>query len=57
MRLLLWTSLCFVALALNNALLFADVVLVPGVDLSLWRNAAALVGLLVLLHGLVWDAR
>ncbi|MGH7898586.1 MAG: DUF5985 family protein [Candidatus Binatia bacterium] len=56
-RLLLWTSLCFVALALNNSLLFADLVLVPGMDLSTWRNAVAVAGILVLLHGLIWDAR
>ena len=52
--LLLWSSLCFVGLALNNALLFVDVVVTPSVDLSLYRGLIALAALLVLLFGLVW---
>jgi hypothetical protein len=56
-RLLLWTALCFVGLALNNILLFVDMVLVPGVDLSLVRNLPALAGLAVLLVGMIWDSR
>jgi hypothetical protein len=55
-RFLLWSSLCFLALALNNVLLFADKVVFPDRDLSLWRTATALVGLAVLLYGLIWDA-
>ena len=31
--LLLWSSLCFVGLALNNVLLFVDLFVVPDVDL------------------------
>lgn len=56
-RLLLWSGLCFVGLALNNALLFIDLVVVPNVDLSVWRSLAALVGLLFLIYGLVWDTK
>ena len=56
-RLLLWSSLCFVALAVNNALLVVDLVLVPTIDLTLWRSATALVGLLLLVYGLVWESR
>lgn len=56
-RLLAWSSGCFVLLAVNNGLLFLDLVVVPGVDLSLLRHAAALLALLLLLVGLVWDAR
>lgn len=55
-RLLLWSSLCFAGLALNNMLLFADLVVVPDVDLSLWRNATAFLALAVLLVGLVLDS-
>ncbi len=54
-RLLLWSSLCFVGLMLNNVLLFVDLVIIPDVSLALWRNLAALAGLLVLLYGLIWD--
>jgi hypothetical protein len=56
-RLLLWSSLCFVGLALNNLLLFADLVVVPTVDLSIWRNLSALAALSILVFGLVWDSR
>jgi hypothetical protein len=55
-RLLFWSSLCFVGLALNNAFLFADLVLVPTIDLSALRHATALGALCVLIYGLVSDA-
>lgn len=56
-RLLLWSSICFVALSINNVLLFIDRVILPTtVDLSAWRSLAAAVGLVVLLYGLIWDA-
>ncbi|MPZ73130.1 MAG: hypothetical protein GEU74_07850 [Nitriliruptorales bacterium] len=54
-RLLLWSGLCFVGLALNNALLVVDRILLPDVDLSLWRQVPAVVGVTLLLYGLVWD--
>ena len=58
-RFLLWSSLCFLALALNNVLLFVDKVIYADVDmpaLSLARTAVALVGLTLLVYGLIWDA-
>ena len=56
-RLLVWSSLAFVGLALNNALLFVDLVLLPTTfDLSLLRNAVALAALSALVFGLIWDA-
>ncbi|HYH99249.1 DUF5985 family protein [Hyalangium sp.] len=58
LRLLLWSGLCFVALALSNVLLFVDLVITgPTVDLSLWRSSLALVGVATLLYGLIWDAQ
>lgn len=54
-RLLLWSSLCFVGLALNNILLFIDLIVVPAVDLSVSRNVSATAAVVVLLFGLVWD--
>lgn len=54
-RLLLWCSLCFVGLALNNVLLFADLFIVPQVSLELWRSAVALVALVLMLIGLIWE--
>jgi hypothetical protein len=53
--LLIWSALCFVGLAINNALLFIDLILVRDADLSIVRNATALVALSVLLYGLVTD--
>ncbi|HYF14080.1 MAG TPA: DUF5985 family protein [Phycisphaerales bacterium] len=54
-RLLLWSSLCFVGLAINNIMLFVDMVLLPERDLSHWRSVPALIGFLVLTYGLVID--
>jgi hydrogenase/urease accessory protein HupE len=54
-RLLLWSSICFVGLAINNVLLFVDLTVLPNVDLSLWRSLAAIGGMLVLVKGLIWD--
>jgi hypothetical protein len=55
-RLLLWSSLCFTGLALNNVLLFIDMRVVPSIDLSAWRSLPALAGLIILIYGLIWDA-
>jgi len=55
LQLLLWSSLCFLGLALNNALLFIDLVVVPTVDLSLFRTSAALAGLCLMVFGLIWE--
>ena len=56
LRLLLWSGLCFVFLSLNNALLFVDLVTGPELDLRPYRLAAALVGVLFLLYGFVWES-
>lgn len=56
-RLLLWSSLCFVCLAINNALLFLDLIVVPAADLSIWRGVTALLGISLLLFGLIWESR
>ena len=56
-RLLLWSSACFVGLAINNVILFVDVVIVPEVDLSLLRSASGLVAILMLLVGLIWESK
>lgn len=56
-RLLLWCSLGFAGLAVNNVLLFVDLVVVPAMDLSPWRNGAALVALVVLVAGLLSEWR
>ena len=46
----------------NNVLLFVDKILLPetdrfwNVEFAVWGIAAALLGLLLLLYGLIWDA-
>lgn len=54
-RLLLWCGVFFLALALENGMLFVDLVLVPGIDLSLVRRSIPLAGVAVLLYGLIFD--
>jgi hypothetical protein len=56
-RLLLWSGLCFSGLALNNILLFIDVRVLPDVDLSIVRTIPAVIGMLLLVYGLVWETR
>jgi uncharacterized protein DUF5985 len=55
-RLLFWSGLCFVGLAVNNALLVVDLMVVPDVDLSTWRTVPAVFGLGLLLYGLTWES-
>lgn len=55
-RLLLWGSLCFLALMVNNALVFVDLVAIPQIDLFTVRNLAALLGLAIFTVGLIWEA-
>lgn len=52
--LLLWCSLCFAGLAVNNILLFTDLFVMPDVSLELLRSVTALVSLSLMLIGLVW---
>ena len=56
-RLLFWSGLCFIGLALNNVLLIVDVRVVPGTDLSAWRLLPAVLGVAALLYGLIWETR
>ena len=55
-RLLLWSGLCFAGLTLNNLALVIDKVVVPDVDLSIWRTSLALLAMVVLLYGLIWES-
>ena len=55
-RLLLWSGICFAGMTLNNLLLILDRVVYPAsINLVTWRLAAALVALLPLLYGLIWE--
>lgn len=55
-RLLFWSGLCFAGLSVNNILLVIDRVVFPTtVDLTTLRLVTALVALLPLLYGLIWE--
>jgi hypothetical protein len=55
-KLLLWGSLCFLGLTLNNALLAVDKLLTaPDITFFTWRLLIALAAMLILLFGLIWD--
>ena len=56
-RLLLWTAVSFCFFALNNLALVVDMLVLPSVDLWVWRQAAAGAGLGVLIFGFVWEMR
>ena len=53
--LLLWGGLCFAGLTASNALLVVDKLMLPEVDLSLWRYMLSLISVLILLYGLIWE--
>lgn len=56
LRLLFWSALCFAGLSINNVLLVLDKLVFPTqVDLSTWRLVTALIAVLLLLFGLVWE--
>jgi hypothetical protein len=54
-RLLLWSSLCFISLALNNLTLVADLLVFPEQDLKIVRLSFSLIAASVLLFGFIWD--
>ena len=56
-RLLFWSAWCFIGLAINDLLLFVDLIVIPSVDLSWLRTGTALASLLVLVGGLIWETR
>ena len=56
-KLLMWSAWCFVGLALNNVMLFVDLVLLPAeIDLTVPRALVGVIAMAVLLYGLVWEA-
>ena len=57
-RLLLWSSVCFVFLAANNLVLVLDLVVWPSpdVDLRLPRLLLSLAAVVSLIWGFVWDS-
>jgi hypothetical protein len=56
-RLLFWSGLCFIGLMLDNIMLYVDVIVVPEIDLVVWRKVPGVVALLLLLYGLIWESK
>ena len=53
---LLWSSLCFAALTLDNVSLFVDRVLFPAMDFTVYRRPIALIAIALLLYGMIWKS-
>jgi len=54
-RFLFWSGLCFALFFVNNVMLVVDQRIVR--DLSMVRTLPPLAGMVLLLYGLIWDAR
>ncbi len=54
-RLLLWSSICFLFMTLDNTFLLMDRVMFPDLNMVLWRRPFALIGLAFLVYGMVWE--
>lgn len=54
-RLLLWSCIAFIGLAINNVLVYVDLGLLPTVDLAIPRTAAGAIGMLVLAYALATE--
>lgn len=51
-RLALRSSIAFLCFAIANMILFTDRIVLPQVDLRIWRNLANLIGAIILLFAL-----
>ena len=54
-KLLLWSAVCFCLLALNNLLVFLDIIILPDLNLTFWRSLTSLAAVSVLLYGFIWE--
>lgn len=54
-KLLLWSGLCFAALALSNLLMVADIYLLTNYDFGIARLFLGLLAMLVLIYGLIFN--
>lgn len=54
-RFLLWSGVCFFGFALNNGLLFLDLVIYPELNISILRAIPAFIGLMIFIFALIWD--
>lgn len=56
-RLLLWSGLCFVGLAVANALRIADLRIFLALDLYTYRLGTTAIAVVLLLWGLIWESQ
>jgi hypothetical protein len=54
-RLLLWSAISFVCLAINNFFVLGDMILFPDVNLIPMRYIAALAAICSLLYAFIWE--
>jgi Family of unknown function (DUF5985) len=54
-RLLLWSAICFVLIAVNNLFVVIDLLVLPSIDLVPMRRLASLAAVAVLLFGFIWE--
>jgi len=54
-RLLFWSGSCFAVMTINNMFLLLDKVVFPNIDFLPYRLVSALLALLLLLYGLIYE--
>jgi hypothetical protein len=54
-RLLLWSAISFVLIAVNNLFVVLDLLVLPSIDLVPFRRVASLAAVTVLLFGFIWE--
>ena len=55
--LLFWAALCFFIFVGTNSLLFIDLIVLPQIDLTMWRSGITLAALCLFLYGLIFDSQ
>lgn len=56
-RLLLWSGLCFVGLAIANLLRIVDLRIFLSIDLYTYRLGTTAIAMCLLLWGLIWESQ
>ena len=54
-RLLFWSGMCFAVMTVNNLILVIDKLVFPDVDLLILRQVSALIAVMLLLFGLIYE--
>lgn len=54
-KLLMWSCVCFSFLAINNLVLVVDLLVIPDIDLRIFRLLISLAAVATLLFGFIWN--